>query len=92
MPAPLDDLLTVVFNSLGVWICCIINTVIIYGGGAEFSRFTSTYGYLLSVPVIIFLTRMLYKKTKSIWIGAAISAMILAWHLATTIGYNIYVP
>lgn len=92
MPAPLDDLLTVVFNSLGVWICCIINTVIIYGGGAEFSRFTSTYGYLLSVPVTIFLTRMLYKKTKSIWIGAAITAMLLAWHIATTIGYNIYVP
>lgn len=90
MPEWLDDLLTVVFNSLGVWLCCIINTAIIYSGGKQICNWTSTYGYLLAVPIILFLTRMLYKKTKSIWVGAAVSALILAWQLATTVGYNIY--
>lgn len=90
IPGWLDDLLTVVFNSLGIWIVALINILVLRGGSAEtFSNFTSTYGFLLAVPVVVFLTRRLYKATGSVWLGAAVNAMLLAWQL-TAIGYNIY--
>lgn len=92
IPEWLDDLMTVVFNSLGVWLCCIINTIIIYNDLPKMCNFTSTYGFLLSVPIVTYLIRCMYKRTRSIWLGAAISALILGWVLATNIGYNIYYP
>lgn len=90
IPGWLDELLVVVFNSVGIWVVAIINILLLNGGSTEmFSNFTSTYGFLLSVPVVVFLTRRLYKTTKSIWLGAAVNALLLAWQL-TAIGYNIY--
>ena len=92
LPGWLDDLLAVVTNSLGIWLCCIINTIIIYSGNPQLCNFTSSYGFLLSVPIVAYLLRRMYKKSHSIWLGAAIAAFILAWTMSTTIGYNIYFP
>ena len=92
LPEWLDDLLAVIINSLGIWLCCIINTAIIYSNHPQLCNFTSSYGFLLSVPIVAYLLRRLYKKSRSIWLGAAVAAFLLAWSLATTIGYNIYFP
>ena len=92
LPGWLDNLLAVVTNSLGILLCCIINTIIIYSGNPQLCNFTSSYGFLLSVPIVAYLLRRMYKKSHSIWLGAAIAAFILAWTMSTTIGYNIYFP
>ena len=87
LPEWLDDLLVVVFNSLGVWLLCLIENLLIAKNGA---KWTFTYGFLISVPVVSYMTRRMFKATKNVWIGASVSAMLLAWLLIGTLGYNVY--
>lgn len=84
-----DTLLTIIIGSAGVWICCIINLIVVYSTGDLFSSFISCYGFLLLVPVTVFITRKLYEMTNSIWLGAAFNALLLSWSVNTTIGLNI---
>lgn len=84
-----DNLLTVVIGSAGVWLCCIANLIVVYSTGDLFSSFISCYGFLILVPITVYITRKLYEMTNSIWLGAAFNSLLLSWTLNTTIGLNI---
>lgn len=83
-----DMVLTVIVNSLGVWLLCGINYVMLNTGAGEFSNFTSSYSFLLFVPITVYITRKMYKVTNNIWTGAALNSLILAWTLCSSVGYN----
>ncbi len=88
IPEWLDTAITVIVNSLGVWILCLINFLVLKSGGALFSNFTSTYGFLLFVPVTVYITRKMYKVTNNIWAGAIVNSLLLAWCMCSTFGYH----
>ena len=84
-----DNLITVLLGSGGVWLCCVVNLIIVYSTGDLFSSFISCYGYLLLVPVTVYITRKMYEITNSIWLGAAFNSLLLSWTINTTIGLNV---
>jgi len=90
IPEWLEELLTVVCGSFGVWLIAIINILVLNAGGAAFSSWQFTYQFLLAVPVTIYLLRRLYKATGSVWLGAFVSALILGWSLVGPAGHMIY--
>ena len=87
LPEWLDDLLAVLFNSLGLWLVCLVDILLMAENGC---KWTFTYGYIFSVPIVSYMTRRMFKATKNVWIGATISALLLAWLLAGTMGYDVY--
>jgi hypothetical protein len=90
IPEWLEELLTVVCGSIGVWLIAIINITVLNAGGAQFSNWQFTYQFLLGVPVSIYLLRRLYKATHSIWLGAFVTSLILGWSLVAPAGFMIY--
>lgn len=82
-----DDMLAVLVNSLGVWIICLIDALLMAKNGA---KWTFTYGYIFSVPVVNYVSRRLFRTTKNVWISAAVGALLLAWLLVGTMGYDVY--
>lgn len=90
IPGWLDDLLTVVFGSLGVWLLAIVNILVLHAGGAAISNWQFSYQFLLAVPVTIYVARKLYKVTHSVWLGAFVNALLLGWSFVGPAGYNIY--
>ncbi len=82
-----DDMLAVLVNSLGVWIICFIDALLMGKNGA---KWTFTYGYIFSVPVVNYVSRRLFRSTRNVWIGAAVAALLLAWLLVGTMGYDVY--
>lgn len=76
-----DMLVTVIVGSLGVWICCLINILMAKSSfnGTLFSSFICSYQMLMFVPATIVISRKCYKMTNSIWVGAFINAMLMAW-------------
>jgi len=87
-----DNLITVVINSLGVWILWLISYLVLHSGGATFSSFNSSYAMLLLVPITFYITRKMYKITNSIWLGASINALLICWTLISSVGYHTYIP
>ena len=89
-------ILTVIINSAGIWLCCLINTVMAYGGlktDGLFSTFILTYGTLLSVPINVFIIRKTYQMTHTVWLGTFTCSMINAWLLVGVSGMNaMYIP
>lgn len=84
-----DDLLTVVINSLGIWLCALINYLIVYFNGYQgvfFCNFFIAYQVVLIVPITVFLSRKLYRLTNSIWPGAALNALLVSWSLTSAVG------
>ena len=90
IPEWVDTLLSVVFNSLGVWLCCLINYFTLNASGITFSNWTSSYPLLILVPVTVFLTRKMYKITNSVWLGAAMNSLLISWMLVSSGGYHTY--
>jgi len=88
IPEWLDTVITVVINSLGVWVCCLINAIMLNANGMTFSNWTSTYAMLLLVPITVYVTRKMYKVSQSVWLGAFIMALLLSWTMVSSIGYN----
>lgn len=88
MPEWLDDLLAVIFNSLGLWLVCLIDALLMSKNGA---KWTFTYGYIFSIPILSYMSRRMFRATKNVWIGAAVSALLLAWLLVGTMGYDVYI-
>ncbi|MCR4607838.1 MAG: alpha/beta hydrolase [Oscillospiraceae bacterium] len=76
-----DIIITVIVGSLGVWICCLINILAAKASfnGKLFSSFICSYQMLMFVPATIVISRKFYKLTNSVWVGAFINAMFLAW-------------
>ncbi len=96
-----DTLMTVVIFSAGVWVACIINEVGAISAGAAgtfdnstsfFCNFMNTYHFNFTVPMVALISRVLYKRTHSIWLGALVCALLVAWS-ATGSGTNdMYMP
>ena len=88
IPEWLDTLIAVVVNSLGVWLICLVNYISYAGSNALFSNFTSSYGFIIFVPLTVYVTRKMYKVTNNIWIAAALNALLLSWSICSCTGYN----
>lgn len=91
LPEWLDILVAVVVNSIGVWILGTITTVVLHSSGVSISNWTSSYGFLIFVPVTVFITKKMYRVTKSVWLGASVNSLLIGWMMVCTIGYNSYV-
>ena len=91
-----DLLITVLVNSVGLWICWLLTVIFLHTGvtkGYAFCNFILTYGALLTVPINVFILRASYQKTRTIWTGAVICALMVAWLLVSTSGMNgMYIP
>lgn len=83
-----DTLITVVVNSMGVWLLALVNYLILLSGGEMFSSFISSYGFLVIVPITVYITRKMFLLTKNIWYGALINAFLLAWSIISSCGLH----
>lgn len=85
-----DTLYTVIFNSLGVWICCLMNILIALGSyeGTLFSSFICSYQFVFWVPMTTYIARKMYLMTKSVWTGAMLNTCIICWSMLSTLGVN----
>lgn len=94
LPSWADTLLTVVINSAGVWLCCIVECVSLFAANQSFSSFISTYQMVVFIPITVYITRKMYKLTNSIWLGAALNTLLVAWAICSGMGLNIdyYLP
>lgn len=57
-----------------------------------FCDFMNTYHFNITVPLVVFLSRVLYKKTNSIWLGAAVCAILMGWSCTGSGANDIYIP
>lgn len=87
-----DTAITVVVNSLGVWLLCLVNYLSLLSNGVMFSSFISAYGFLLIVPITVYITRKMYCLTNSIWFGALVNSFLVSWSLISACGLhcNVY--
>lgn len=83
-----DTLSTVVINSMGVWLLCLVNYLCLRSTDVLFSSFISSYGFLVIVPITVYITRKMYLLTKSIWYGALINALLLSWNILSCCGLH----
>ena len=92
----LDLVITVLVNSCGLWLLWLLSTIFLHTGvtkGYAFANFILTYGALVTVPINVFILRASYQKTRTIWTGAVICALMVAWLLVSTSGMNgMYIP
>ena len=85
-----DTLITIIVNSAGVWILCLINILIAKTAydGTLFSSFICSYQFNVFVPITVFLARKLYKMTGNIWTGAVLNTCLVVWSMMCTLGIN----
>ena len=83
-----DTLITVVINSAGVYLCCLVNYLMLVGADNLWSSFISTYGMLVVVPITVYITRKMYKLTNSIWLGALTNSFLVSWCICSAAGLN----
>jgi hypothetical protein len=85
-----DTLITVIVNSLGVWICCAVNYVLALTSfnGTLFSSFICSYQFLFWVPLTVYIARKMYNLTKNVWTGAFLNTFIICWSMMCTLGVN----
>ena len=88
VPSWKDSVITVVMNSLGVWLCWAVSQIITVKTGVVWSSFISTYGMLLLVPITVYITRKMYKLTNSIWLGALMNSLLIGWSFCSSLGLN----
>lgn len=95
-PVLVDVLITVIINSLGIWLCCLVNYIMAYCGLMTdnlFSSFILSYGTLLLVPINCFILRSTYLKTHNVWVGVIACSLLAAWLMISISGFNgSYVP
>lgn len=85
-----DTLITVIINSAGIWLCCLVNYILARTSfdGALFSNFQSSYQYVLWVPITVYLARKMYNLTKNVWTGALLNTFIITWSIMSSLGVN----
>lgn len=88
MPEWKEDLICVLINSAGLWLCCAYNIFSMLCLGKKFSLFTCTYDMVLLIPVLTYFTRKFFRMTKSVWFGAFLNSILVAWNLVSTTGVN----
>ena len=87
-----DDLITVIMGSIGVWVCCLLNVLIISSSwsGNLFCDFKCLYSVLLFVPISTYVSRKLYRLTNTVWAGAFCNSLLLAWCMVAATGLSNY--
>ncbi len=90
LPEWKDTLITVLVNSVGVWLCCLLNILIarVSYQGTLFSSFICSYQFLFWVPLTTYIARKMYKMTGNVWSGAMLNAAIITWALMSNLGVN----
>lgn len=90
LPEWQDTLITVLVNSVGVWLCCLLNILIARASyqGTLFSSFICSYQFLFWVPLTTYIARKMYKLTGNIWSGAFLNAAIITWAMMSALGVN----
>ena len=85
-----DTLITVIVNSLGVWLCCLVNYIMMRTSynGTLFSSFICSYQFVMWVPITTYISRKMYNLTKNVWSGAMINTFIIVWSMVSTLGVN----
>ena len=88
-----DTLNTVIINSIGIWVCCFINWLVMRaktpGGEAQFFASFITYYYtLLYVPITVYISRKFYKLTNNVWVGTFVNSFMASWFLVSSTGIN----
>ena len=85
-----DTLITVIVNSIGVWIVCGITFLMSRTAydGTLFSSFIVSYQFNLLVPITVYFSRKFYNMTKSIWVGATFNTFLICWAMVAAIGVN----
>lgn len=88
LPEGKDMFNTIVINSVGVWALCLFCYIMWFVNwkGAAISDFTLSYSMLLFVPMTVYVTRKMYKLTNSVWLGALLNSLLLAWTLTCSAG------
>ncbi len=91
IPEWLDTLLTVIINSAGIWLCCLVNYFVLRSNtpgvtANYFATFITYYYTLLFVPINVYVTRRMFKITNSVWAGAIVNSLISAWSIIATVG------
>lgn len=82
-----EMILNIIINSIGVWVLFLIDLLMQANwSGKPFSDFSTSYSMLFMVPLTVFISRKMYKKTRSIWLGALINAMLLSWMMVSSMG------
>ena len=92
----LDVVITIALAVAGVWALCGITHIVDYGGfmpGKSVTSFLLTYGAVLFLPILTFVSRKAYQLTKTIWVGTFVNTLLMAWLLVCVSGTNgSYVP
>ncbi len=86
-----DTLFTVVFSTAGVWLCCMLNVIMLHSGGAALCNWNSAFALVLMLPLTTYLSRKLYKLTGSVWTGTILITFLISWATVSSIGYNTYI-
>jgi len=88
-----DTLITIIINSAGIWLCCLINLLVMktqssLGSAKFFASFATYYYTLLYVPITVYINRKFYKLTNSVWAGTFVNSFMAAWFLVSSTGIN----
>ena len=92
VPVWKEDLICVVVGSIGVYVCWLINYIVLHSGGPVFSNWTSSYGMLIVVPVATYMARKMYRISGSVWLGSFTNALLIAWANVCINGYSSFLP
>ncbi len=88
-----DDIICVIINSAGVWLCFLIQIIFLFTMQKDFSNFICSYQVVLIVPITVVIARVTYRMTNSIWLGTFTNAMFVAWSLVSGTGASdFYIP
>ncbi len=86
-----DTLFTVVFGSAGVWLCCMLNVIMLHTGMGMLCNWNSAFALVLMIPLTTYLSRKLYKLTGNVWTGTIFITLLVSWATVSSIGYNTYI-
>ncbi len=56
--------------------------------GKSITSFMLTYGAIIYLPIMTFVSRKAYQITKNIWVGTFVSSILMAWMLVCASGTN----
>lgn len=87
-----NTLFTVAASSAGIWICYLVNNLVLSSGGGTFSGWESSYSILFLAPVTTYIARKMYRLTNSIWLGAFTNSLLISWTMISSVGYGTYIP
>lgn len=86
-----DTLFTVLFSTAGVWLCCMVNVIVLHTGGTAICNWNSAFALPLMLPLTTYLSRKLYKLTGNVWLGTVLITLLVSWGTVSSMGYNTYI-